>query len=169
MLITVNKHQKYSIYCERWCSTVAEVRKVCQTFLRLKIMWAGKHNIDVGLEGLCCSSDIILAAIQFGNSCSASWKCADSLTERLNLWQRQLKGCSAIISHAFVQAQFLYPTIKVAGLVSNENRQFYQVLTQQKVSTINQAMGVAESSMHAKKSRWWVESKYDMLSKTKLI
>jgi len=53
--------------------------------------------------------------------CIASCKRPDLSTECLGSSQRQLKACSAAISHKFVIAQVLVPRNDVTGLISMEN------------------------------------------------
>jgi hypothetical protein len=51
--VPLNKHQKYLIYFQWWCDTVAELSMESCKFWRFLVRWAGKANIYVGLEGLC--------------------------------------------------------------------------------------------------------------------
>jgi len=67
MVVTPNLNRECSIYRQRWCGVVVEVRWVCWKVSRFSVRWAGKANIYMGLKGFSWSGDIILAAIQLGN------------------------------------------------------------------------------------------------------
>jgi len=78
----------------------------------------------MGWEG--CLDPVTSSSLQFSLEaiCLASSKRPDSSTERVSSSQRQLKACSAVISHLFVLALGLAPHDDVAGSVSKECTQF---------------------------------------------
>ena len=81
-------------------------------------------NIYMGVEGFL--DPVTSSWLQFSWEaiCLASSKRPDSLNERLYSSQRQLKACSAVISHSFVLALVLVTHDDVAGSVFKVNPQF---------------------------------------------
>ena len=94
---------------------------MCQSFWKFYLRWAGKAYIYVGLEGILDPATSSWLHFRSGMICLGSSKRPDSLTEYLESLQRQLKACSAAISHSFVRALVLVPWDDVAGSVSKEN------------------------------------------------
>jgi hypothetical protein len=78
----------------------------------------------MGLEGFLDPATSSWLQFSYEAICLATSKRPDSSTERLSSSQRQLKACSAVISHSFVLALVLVPRDDVAESVSKENARF---------------------------------------------
>jgi hypothetical protein len=78
----------------------------------------------MGLEGVLDPATSALLQFSSEAICLASSKCPDLSTEHLSSSQRQLKPCSAAISHSIVLALVLVLRDDVAESVSKENAWF---------------------------------------------
>ena len=78
----------------------------------------------MGMEGLLDPATSSWLHFNYEAIGLASSKRPESSTERLSSSQRQLKACSAVISHSFVLALVLVPRDDVAESVSKENSPF---------------------------------------------